>query len=59
MNLKRRNNEPVTIQFLMSTLIRGGFVADGRGGKPRLADVLVDGDSIVAVGMGLRGDTVV
>ena len=43
----------------MSTLIRGGFVADGRGGKPRPADVLVDGDSIVSVGTGLRGDTVI
>src|ERR1700728_5134806 len=31
-------------------VIRGGHVADGRGGEPRLADVAVDGGTIAAVG---------
>src|SRR5580692_5406195 len=31
-------------------VVRGGLVADGRGGEPRVADVAVDGDTIVAVG---------
>ncbi|MBB6049927.1 N-acyl-D-amino-acid deacylase family protein [Armatimonas rosea] len=43
----------------MSYLIRGGLVADGTGGKLRRADVLVEGDSIKAVGEGLRADSVV
>jgi N-acyl-D-amino-acid deacylase len=43
----------------MSYLIRGGLVADGTGGKLRRADVLVEGDSIKAVGEGLRADSVI
>jgi N-acyl-D-aspartate/D-glutamate deacylase len=31
-------------------VIRGGLVADGRGGEPRRADVAVDGGTITAVG---------
>ncbi len=39
----------------MSTLVRGGTVVDQSG--ERRADVLLDGDRIVAVGAGLDGDT--
>src|SRR3984957_6918364 len=31
-------------------VVRGGLVADGRGGEPRAADVAVDGGTIAAVG---------
>ena len=31
-------------------VVRGGLVADGRGGEPRRADVAVDGGTITAVG---------
>ena len=31
-------------------VIRGGVVADGRGGEPEPADVAVDGGTITAVG---------
>ena len=31
-------------------VIRGGLVADGRGGEPRKADLAVDGETITAVG---------
>jgi N-acyl-D-aspartate/D-glutamate deacylase len=31
-------------------VVRGGLVADGRGGEPRQADVAVDGGTITAVG---------
>ena len=31
-------------------IIRGGTVVDGTGGPPRTADVVIDGDRIVAVG---------
>ena len=31
-------------------VIRGGYVADGRGGEPVAADVAVDGGTITAVG---------
>ncbi|MDZ3830502.1 MAG: D-aminoacylase [Sphingopyxis sp.] len=31
-------------------VIRGGMVVDGSGGKPRTADVAIDGDRIVAIG---------
>lgn len=34
----------------MRTLIAGGLVADGGGGEPYAADVLVDGERIAAVG---------
>ncbi len=34
-------------------VIRGGTVIDGTGGAPRVADVAVDGDKIVAVGAGI------
>ena len=34
-------------------VIRGGTVVDGTGGAPRVADVAVDGDKIVAVGAGI------
>ena len=41
-------------------VVRGGLVADGRGGEPRAADVAVDGGTITAVGTGAgpgrRGD---
>ncbi|MEU7893979.1 D-aminoacylase [Nonomuraea sp. NPDC049152] len=42
----------------MSTtlVIRGGTVHDGSGGPGRAADVLVNGDRIVAVGPGAGGD---
>lgn len=36
-----------------STLIRGGTVVDGTGAAPRVADVLLEGDRIGAVGTGL------
>jgi len=39
-------------------LISGGTVIDGTGGPAREADVLVDGDRIVAIGTGLVGDRV-
>jgi N-acyl-D-aspartate/D-glutamate deacylase len=31
-------------------VVRGGLVADGRGGEPRRADVAVDGETVTAVG---------
>ncbi len=34
-------------------VIRGGTVVDGTGGAPRIADVAVDGEKIVAVGTGI------
>jgi N-acyl-D-aspartate/D-glutamate deacylase len=34
-------------------VIRGGTVVDGTGGAPRVADVAVDGEKIVAVGTGI------
>ena len=34
----------------MATLLRGGTLIDGTGASARLADVLVDGDRIAAVG---------
>lgn len=34
-------------------IIRGGIVVDGYGGEPRVADVAVSGDTIVAVGSDL------
>ncbi|HEY5614375.1 MAG TPA: amidohydrolase family protein, partial [Lysobacter sp.] len=34
-------------------MIRGGTVVDGTGGAPRVADVAVDGEKIVAVGTGI------
>src|SRR5688500_18458168 len=37
------------------TVIRHGTVYDGSGGPPIQADVAISGDSIVAVGAGLRG----
>jgi N-acyl-D-amino-acid deacylase len=40
----------------MSVLFRGGTVIDGSGRPGRLADVAVDGDRIVAVEPGLRGE---
>ena len=38
------------------TLISGGAVFDGSGSAPELADVLIEGDRIVAVGTGLDAD---
>ncbi|MFI6505878.1 amidohydrolase family protein [Nonomuraea typhae] len=38
-----------------SLMIRGGTVHDGTGGPGRVADVLVEGDRIVAIGPGLDG----
>src|SRR5580693_1175995 len=37
-------------QTVHDLVVRGGLVADGRGGEPRLADVAVDGGTIAAVG---------
>ncbi len=37
----------------MELLVRGGLVVDGTGARARRADVLVDGDEIVAVDAGL------
>jgi N-acyl-D-aspartate/D-glutamate deacylase len=37
-------------QGVHDLVVRGGLVADGRGGEPRLADVAVDGGTIAAVG---------
>ncbi len=37
-------------QVVHDLVVRGGLVADGRGGEPRLADVAVDGGTIAAVG---------
>ena len=39
-----------------SLLIRNGSVVDGTGAPARRADVAVEGDRVVAVGPGLRGD---
>src|SRR5215475_14663803 len=41
------------------TLITGGQVFDGTGSEPVAADVVVEGDRIVALGSGLDGDEVV
>ena len=41
-----------------SLLIKSCLVVDGTGAKPRRADVLVEGDRIVAVGKGLSATTV-
>jgi len=41
------------------TLIAGGQVFDGTGSEPQVADVVVEGDRIVALGSGLDGDEVV
>src|ERR1700677_535831 len=38
-------------QGVHDLVVRGGLVADGRGGEPRSADVAVDGGTIAAVGM--------
>ena len=38
-------------------VVRGGLVADGRGGEPRPADVAVDGGTITAVGRSPAGAT--
>ncbi len=40
----------------MRTLFHGGLVFDGTGSDPAPADVVVDGDRIVDVGVGLDGD---
>ncbi len=37
-------------QGVHDLVVRGGLVADGRGGEPRVADVAVDGGTIAAVG---------
>ena len=37
-------------QGVHDLVVRGGLVADGRGGEPRLADVAVDGGTVAAVG---------
>jgi len=37
-------------------LVRGGSVADGSGAEPSVADVLIDGDVIVAVQPSIRAD---
>ncbi|MFY9233806.1 MAG: D-aminoacylase [Fimbriimonadaceae bacterium] len=44
-----------------STLIQGGILYDGSGAKPRLADIRVQGDRIVAVGVltPRKGETIV
>ena len=39
----------------MTTVIRGGTVVDGTGSPPVRADVLIDGERIVAVGDGADG----
>ena len=39
------------------TLLSGGTVFDGTGAAPAAADVVIDGGRIVAVGVGLDGDT--
>jgi N-acyl-D-amino-acid deacylase len=39
-------------------VIRGGTVIDGTGAPGRRTDVAIDGDTIVAIGDGLDGDTV-
>src|SRR5882757_7787068 len=41
------------------TLISGGQVFDGSGAAPVTADVVVEGERIVALGSGLDGDEVV
>ncbi|GIG58641.1 hydrolase [Longispora fulva] len=41
------------------TLIHGGVVFDGTGAAPFPADVVVEGDTIVDVGVGLDGDVAV
>ncbi len=37
-----------------TVIIRGGSVVDGTGSPPRVADVAIDGDKIVAVGPSLE-----
>src|SRR6266403_800602 len=39
-----------------SLLLRGGSVIDGTGAGARSADVAIEGDRIVAIGPGLRGE---
>ena len=41
---------------MIRTLFRGAAVIDGSGAAPRLADVLVEGDRIAAVGAGATAD---
>jgi N-acyl-D-amino-acid deacylase len=43
----------------MTTVIKGGTVVDGTGSPGVVADVLIDGDRIVAVGQNLEGDHVI
>ncbi|MBU3688024.1 MAG: amidohydrolase [Acidimicrobiales bacterium mtb01] len=42
-----------------SIVLRGGLVVDGTGAPGRIADVLIEGDRIAAIGQGLEGDHVV
>lgn len=42
-----------------TTLIKGGTVVDGTGSPGFIADVLIEGDRVVAVGHGLTGDNVI
>ncbi len=39
---------------MATILIKGGLLADGDGGTPRLADVRIDGEIIAEVGDGLQ-----
>ncbi|CAB4800996.1 MAG: amidohydrolase family protein [Actinobacteria bacterium] len=40
-------------------IIKGGTVVDGTGGPSRIADVAIEGDRIVEIGVGLTGDEVI
>ncbi|GAA0910975.1 hypothetical protein GCM10009558_016740 [Virgisporangium aurantiacum] len=44
------------LRFMPRTLLRGGVVLDVRAGATSVADVVVEGDRIVDVGVGLDGD---
>ncbi len=48
-----------TNETLGTTVIKGGTVVDGTGAPGVKADVLIDGDRIVAVGPDLTGDTTI
>ena len=38
------------------TVFSGGLVFDGTGASPRVMDIAIEGDRIVATGAGLTGD---
>jgi imidazolonepropionase-like amidohydrolase len=47
------------LRFMRRTLLSGGVVLDVRDGSTSVADVVIEGDRIVEVGVGLDGDDTV